>query len=650
MKKLFVAVVLLTLASITFVSAEASEPAGRSEFFGRSHLAQMENADLLLRVYDAAEEALEAYAPYAEIGVTDHKLTSDEKNALDVFFDVDHEYVFWGYVGNYEYSGDSLRVKLGYRCSKEEKEAYDAVVANIISGITPEMTDLDIELYLHNRLAEIASYDYDSYESGKYGPHTRDAYGALVEGLAVCQGYAEAYQGLLHAAGISSILVFGDNHSWNYVRIGGKWYHVDVTWDDNTDGWNNKYFNLTDELISQETKNHKIHPFSAFENPVCDSTDAYYKNIKSIKSVILESTEFFSLRGFAALENVEIPFGVKTVGNQAFEGCTSLTSVTIPDSVTTIGDYAFSGCSSLAGVTIPDSVTTIGDYAFSGCSSLTGVKIPDGVTAIGERAFRDCTALKNAAIGDGVTTLASNVFYNCPAIETVVLGNGLTEIGGYTFSECGKLKSVTIGSSVTAIGDYAFSGCSSLTGVTIPDGVTAIGERAFRGCTSLTSVTIPDSVTAIGDWAFYCCSSLTGVKIPDGVTAIGAASFYGCSSLTSITIPDSVTTIGEWAFPGCTSLNTVYYGGSKEQWEAIEIGSYNSPLQKANIIFAKEESAEKVGDLTGDGKINSRDVIALMKLVLTPGAHVTTANDLNNDGKVNSRDVIALMKLVLTQS
>ena len=55
-------------------------------------------------------------------------------------------------------------------------------------------------------------------------------------------------------------------------------------------------------------------------------------------------------------------------------------------------------------------------------------------------------------------------------------------------------------------------------------------------------------------------------------------------------------------------------------------------------------------DLTGDGKLNSRDVIAIMKLILTPGAEVTAASDLNNDGKLNSRDVIALMKLVLTQS
>ena len=57
-----------------------------------------------------------------------------------------------------------------------------------------------------------------------------------------------------------------------------------------------------------------------------------------------------------------------------------------------------------------------------------------------------------------------------------------------------------------------------------------------------------------------------------------------------------------------------------------------------------------VGDVTGDGKLNSRDVIALMKLMLSPNPEITAVSDINSDGKLNSRDVIALMKLILTQA
>ena len=61
------------------------------------------------------------------------------------------------------------------------------------------------------------------------------------------------------------------------------------------------------------------------------------------------------------------------------------------------------------------------------------------------------------------------------------------------------------------------------------------------------------------------------------------------------------------------------------------------------------EELERLGDLNGDGKLNSRDVIAMMKLVLQTNPVVTSKNDINGDGKLNSRDVIGLMKLILAQ-
>ena len=101
----------------------------------------------------------------------------------------------------------------------------------------------------------------------------------------------------------------------------------------------------------------------------------------------------------------------------------------------------------------------------------------------------------------------------------------------------------------------------------------------------LTHIVIPDSVISIGDRAFYRCTSLTSVVIPDSVTSIGNCAFDECTSLTSILIPDSVTSIGESAFLYCYSLTDVYYTGSKSEWEAIHIGSYNSPLASATIHY-----------------------------------------------------------------
>ena len=63
----------------------------------------------------------------------------------------------------------------------------------------------------------------------------------------------------------------------------------------------------------------------------------------------------------------EIPAGVTSIGDYAFQDCSRLTSITIPNSVTSIGYSAFEDCSSLTNITIPNSVTSIGNLAFNGC-------------------------------------------------------------------------------------------------------------------------------------------------------------------------------------------------------------------------------------------------------------------------------------------
>ena len=80
------------------------------------------------------------------------------------------------------------------------------------------------------------NYDYAALE-GKAEREYDEQYsavGLLRNGKAVCQGYSELYAILLNKVGIPTRFVSSDglNHAWNYVRIGGTWYHVDVTWDD----------------------------------------------------------------------------------------------------------------------------------------------------------------------------------------------------------------------------------------------------------------------------------------------------------------------------------------------------------------------------------------------------------------------------------
>lgn len=138
---------------------------------------------------------------------------------------------------------------------------------------------------------------------------------------------------------------------------------------------------------------------------------------------------------------------------------------------------------------------------------------------------------------------------------------------------------------VVEIYTESFYGCREMTSVRIPNGVTKIGGYAFSSCDGLTSVTIPDSVTEFERGAFNGCVSLTSVTIPKNMTKIGDYAFQRCTSLTSVTIPNGVTEIGVNAFDGCDAIHSVYYAGTKAQWEEILIQYGNEALQNAKVYF-----------------------------------------------------------------
>ena len=107
-----------------------------------------------------------------------------------------------------------------------EVAKINAAIDEYLAGIDPYLSDLDKLLILHDRLVLWSSYDttYTKYTA-------RDI---LVDGTAVCQGYANAYYALAARLGITGGIVVSDemNHAWNAFVVKGYWYHVDTTWDD----------------------------------------------------------------------------------------------------------------------------------------------------------------------------------------------------------------------------------------------------------------------------------------------------------------------------------------------------------------------------------------------------------------------------------
>ncbi len=289
------------------------------------------------------------------------------------------------------------------------------------------------------------------------------------------------------------------------------------------------------------------------------------------------------------------------------------------------------------------------------------------VTEIGgKHNTRHDELITNVNIPNTVTTFGRNAFafYGITQIE---IPNNVTRIEDRAFDCCKNLTNITIPDSVTYIGSGAFSSCTSLTTITIPANVTSIENQAFYRCTSLTSITISDSVTRI-DWsAFSGCTSLTNITIPNSVTSIGDNAFRSCNSLTSITLPASVTTIEREAFAGCQNLTDVYYGGTEEQWNSIDIGENNGFLKFANIHYNSGSQADtdtssdtstdsdtdtskttpKLGDVDGDGKVTAKDSMAIQRYTVNLTKfddNQLLAADTDGDHKVTSKDAMNILR------
>ena len=118
------------------------------------------------------------------------------------------------------------------------------IVNGVLKGAAGCDTDYDRLKYVHDWLTHNNRYYYEFDEeivTDNYTAANQSALSALLPDLSpVCAGYAEAFKVLCDGLGIPCVLVngwvlSGDSwglHEWNYVKLNGKWYAVDVTWDD----------------------------------------------------------------------------------------------------------------------------------------------------------------------------------------------------------------------------------------------------------------------------------------------------------------------------------------------------------------------------------------------------------------------------------
>lgn len=204
---------------------------------------------------------------------------------------------------------------------------------------------------------------------------------------------------------------------------------------------------------------------------------------------------------------------------------------------------------------------------------------------------------KNVVIPDGVKSIGDGAFLANDTIETVVIPDGVKKIGEMAFHDCANLKSVTMTDSVTEIKRHAFSEDPSLTSIRLSESITRLNESMFFNDKSLERIVLPDNITEIDYSCFNSCEKLVFVGMPSKLEKLYPYNFNGCKLLTSISFPKTIQIISNNNFYNCTSLKTVFYEGTKAQWQEVVVrtgehfheGIYdgNDALLNATFVYGK---------------------------------------------------------------
>ncbi|HRL56640.1 MAG TPA: transglutaminase domain-containing protein [Lachnospira sp.] len=131
------------------------------------------------------------------------------------------------------------------------RQKFLNAAAKVINGASSLTTDLDKEQYVYKALQNMCVYDENS-------DMNQSAYSVLINGSSVCAGYSRAFQYIMQQLNIPCYFCTGyangGYHAWNIVYIDGKYYNVDLSWDDSLGDVSNTYsfayFNLSDKAIS----------------------------------------------------------------------------------------------------------------------------------------------------------------------------------------------------------------------------------------------------------------------------------------------------------------------------------------------------------------------------------------------------------------
>ncbi len=133
------------------------------------------------------------------------------------------------------YGGDyKIGITINRAYTQDEINEINNKVDKILSeNVNNNMPPKEKIRAIHDYIIDHTEYDKLKYENKNDDTYkSNTAYGVLIEGYGTCNGYADAMEIFLDKMNVINYKISNEEHIWNLVYLDGKWYHLDLTWDD----------------------------------------------------------------------------------------------------------------------------------------------------------------------------------------------------------------------------------------------------------------------------------------------------------------------------------------------------------------------------------------------------------------------------------
>ena len=292
-----------------------------------------------------------------------------------------------------------------------------------------------------------------------------------------------------------------------------------------------------------------------------------------------------------------------------------------------IAPGAFRGRTSIVELTVTAAVTEIPAFAFYGCNAMVKVDMEgaSSLVKIGQYAFAECYALEEAKLPSDVLEIGDSAFYSCEGLEKITMPRALEKIGHSAFAYCTRLLSVKLYENVGSIGADAFLGCGMLWEVfdlspyvDVEKGAKSYGGVALNASEVFYEDTegLPRQeydgaklIKAFGVWYLYDFEENGKSTVKIGALDSDLIVMCGVmdgASFKAIVLPESTARLENGAFAGCYALSTIYYGGSFEQWKAVDDeGDYGYFYNLYYYSFCVHEGMKNAWTYDKNGKITT---------------------------------------------